>query len=79
MPSDKWMLEAAENIAYEHLRSLEYLSVSEMLQGIPEWDALFEAEDRDDEKIDKIHEEIYELVMSADVYWPNVLQRYVET
>lgn len=83
MPSntftEEWKKEQAEDIALRHIQSLEPLSVNEMLEGIPEWDALFDAVDPDYDKIDDLVDEIHSLVLSAEVHWPNVLQRYLET
>lgn len=83
MPSnlftEAWKKEQAEDIALRHLQSLEPLSVNEMLEGIPEWDALFDAEDPEYDKIDDLVDEIHTMVLSAEVHWPNVLQRYLET
>jgi hypothetical protein len=77
--SDQWKKEQAEDIALRHLQSLEPMSVCEMLEGIPEWDALFDNNDPDFDKIDDLVDEIHTLVLSAEVHWPNVLQRYLET
>lgn len=80
--SEEWKREQAIRIAEIWLDSLEYSSVGEMLEGVPEWDALFETaddEDPDYEYADRIQDELFGLVMDVEITLPSIEQRYKET
>lgn len=79
--SEEWMLEQATEMAYSALRDFEWMSVFEMLDGIPEWDALMaKAEETEDYTYtDEIGGKIFEMIQQADVSIPTMEQRYKET
>lgn len=79
--SEEWKQEQALRMAESAIRDFEWMSVFEMLDGIPEWDTLMEKAEQDDDYTltDEIGSEIFDLIMSADVTLPTIEQRYKET
>lgn len=79
--SEEWKQEQALRMAESAIRDFEWMSVFEMLDGIPEWDALMEKAEQDDDYTltDEIGSEIFDLIMSADVTLPTIEQRFKET
>lgn len=79
--SEEWKRDQALRMAEIAIGSLEYMSVGEMLEGVPEWDNLFENGGTAEEiaEADRIQEELFNLIMDVEVSLPTIEQRYKET
>ena len=79
--TEEWKRDQALRMADSAIRSFEFMSVGEMLEGVPEWDALFEngGTEEEIEKADRIEEEIFNLIMETEAVFPSIDQRFKET